>query len=179
MSQTNIGALYFGGRDIIAHFVRGKDIYVDTCKAIIPKLCTTDVETDDLDELEEIRQKKLQQMMTDSGKVGIEWPSHPIEITDSDFDGFAKQYKLTVVDCWAPWCGPCRMIAPIVESLSKELQGKIAFGKLNTDENQLTAMRHNIAAIPTLLVFKDGKLVERIVGALPKEHLLKKLQKHL
>jgi len=143
------------------------------------QLCTTDMEVENMDELEEIRQRKLQQMMTDSGKAGTEWPSHPVEVTDSGFDGFAKAYKVAVVDCWAPWCGPCRMIAPVVESLSKELQGKIAFGKLNTDENQLTAMRHNIAAIPTLLIFKEGKLVDRIVGVMPKEQILRKLQKYL
>jgi thioredoxin 1 len=69
--------------------------------------------------------------------------------------------------------------APVVESLSKELRGKVAFGKLNTDDNQLTAMRHNIAAIPTLLIFKEGKLIDRIVGAFPKEQILRKLQKYL
>jgi thioredoxin 1 len=143
------------------------------------QLCTTDMEVARMDELEEIRQKKLQQMMTDSGKAGAEWPSRPVEITDSGFDGFVKGYKIAVVDCWAPWCGPCRIIAPVVESLSKELRGKVAFGKLNTDDNQLTAMRHNIAAIPTLLIFKEGKLIDRIVGAFPKEQILRKLQKYL
>jgi thioredoxin 1 len=141
-------------------------------------MCTTDAEVMNMDELEEIRQKKLQQIM-DSRKIGAEWPSHPVEVTDSGFDGFAKKYGVAVVDCWAPWCGPCRMIAPLIESLSRELQGKVAFGKLNTDENQMTVMRHNIAAIPTLLIFKDGKLVDRIVGAFPKEQILRKLQKYL
>jgi thioredoxin 1 len=140
---------------------------------------TTDSEVGNMDELEEIRQKKLQQMMTDAGKAGTQWPSHPVEVTDSGFDGFAKAYKVAVVDCWAEWCGPCRMMAPVVESLSNELQGKVAFGKLNTDKNQLTAMRHNIAAIPTLLIFKEGKLVDRIVGAVPREQIFRKLQKYL
>lgn len=145
----------------------------------MPQMYTTDSEVDSMDELEEIRQRKMQQMMTGSAKAETQWPSHPVEVTDSGFDGFAKTYKVAVVDCWAPWCGPCRMIAPIIESLSKELQGKVAFGKLNTDENQMTAMRHNIAAIPTLLIFREGRLVDRIVGALPKEQILRKLQKFL
>ena len=145
----------------------------------MPKMYTTDLGVGNMDELEEIREKKLQQLMADSGNTGTQWPSHPVEVTDSGFDGFTKAHSVAVVDCWAPWCGPCRMIAPIIESLSKELQGKVAFGKLNTDENQLTAIRHNIAAIPTILIFKEGKLADRVVGALPKEQILRKLQKFL
>ncbi|MBM4237095.1 MAG: thioredoxin [Euryarchaeota archaeon] len=133
-----------------------------------------------MDELEEIRKRKMEQMMSEGGKSsGNGWPSAPIEVTDSSFDGFIRSYGTTVVDCWAPWCGPCRMIAPIIESLAKDLQGKVVFGKLNTDNNQRTAMKHNIQAIPTLLVFKDGKLSDRIVGALPKDQILRRVQKFL
>ncbi len=102
-----------------------------------------------------------------------------VEVTKDNFEKVKTDNAKIVIDCWAEWCGPCRMIAPVIDSLSKELQGRVAFGKLNTDENQMTAMRHNIAAIPTLLIFKDGKLVDRIVGAVPKEHILRKLQKFL
>lgn len=73
-----------------------------------------------------------------------------------------------VLDCWAPWCGPCRMVAPILDQLAKEFSGKVKFAKLNTDENQATARQFGIQSIPTLLFFKSGVLVNRLVGALPK-----------
>lgn len=84
-----------------------------------------------------------------------------------------------IIDCWAPWCGPCRSLAPIIEELAKEFEGKIAFGKLNTDENENIPMRFNISAIPTLLVFKNGEMVDRIVGAGNKEFMKAKFAKHL
>jgi len=107
------------------------------------------------------------------------WPTEPIILTDAEFDGFIAKYPIVVVDCWAPWCGPCRMVAPAVEALAKEMSGKVAFGKLNTDENPAVPTKHNINAIPTLLVFKGGKMVDRIVGAYPKDQLAMKIKKHL
>lgn len=145
----------------------------------MPKWCTTDLKDDQMDELEEIRKRKIEQMKTDLGKTSADVSSGPVEVTDSSIDVFVKDHQVAVIDCWAPWCGPCRMIAPIIESLSNELQGKVSFGKLNTDENQMTAMRQNIAAIPTLLVFKNGRLVDRIVGAIPKEQILRRIQKFM
>jgi len=82
-----------------------------------------------------------------------------------------KTYPLVVVDCWAAWCAPCRAIAPVVEQLAKDYSGKVVFGKLNVDENPETAQRFDIMAIPTMLVMKKGKEVDRIVGALPKSQL--------
>ncbi|HID71407.1 MAG TPA: thioredoxin, partial [Thermoplasmata archaeon] len=96
----------------------------------------------------------------------------------SNFDETVKE-GVTLVDFWAPWCGPCRMIAPVIEQLAKEYAGKVVFAKLNTDENRNTAMRFGIMSIPTLLVFKNGKLVDRIVGALPKPMLEHKLKPYL
>jgi thioredoxin 1 len=78
---------------------------------------------------------------------------------------------LIVVDCWAAWCAPCRAIAPIVDELAKEYSGKVVFGKLNVDENPETAQRYGVMAIPTLLVMKEGKEVDRVVGVLPKNQL--------
>ncbi len=104
-----------------------------------------------------------------------EMPNKPINITDADLDENIKKYTTIVVDCWAPWCGPCRMVGPIIDELAKEMEGKIVFGKLNVDENQLTSTKFQIMSIPSLLVFKNGKLVDKIVGALPKEMLLQKL----
>ena len=105
-------------------------------------------------------------------------PSAPLKITDADIDESVKKYQTLVIDCWAPWCGPCRMVSPIVEELAKEMQGKIVFGELNVDENPMTTAKHQIMSIPTLLVFKDGTLVDRLVGAMPKEMLKQKLEKY-
>jgi len=106
-------------------------------------------------------------------------PSEPIEVTDSSFEDEAKKYPLMVVDCWAAWCGPCRMIAPVVEELAHDYAGKIVFGKLNVDENRETSQKFGIMSIPTLLVMKDGKEIDRLVGAAPKEYLEAELKKYL
>jgi thioredoxin 1 len=103
-------------------------------------------------------------------------PNKPINITDADLDEKIKKYSIIVVDCWAPWCGPCRMVGPVIDELAKELHGKIVFGKLNVDQNQMTATRYQIMSIPSLLVFKNGKLVDKLVGALPKDMILQRLE---
>jgi len=98
------------------------------------------------------------------------------EVTDSSFESdVLKAGRPVVVDFWAVWCGPCRMVAPIVEELSTEYDGKVDFYKLNVDENPETSMKYGIRSIPTLLVFKDGQPVDQVVGAVPK----KELQKHV
>lgn len=106
------------------------------------------------------------------------WPDTPIQLMDADIDENIRKYPTIVIDCWAPWCGPCRMIGPIIEELAKEMQGKITFGKLNVDENPQTSMKYSIMSIPTMLVFKNSQLVDRIVGAMPKEMLLQKLKQY-
>lgn len=105
------------------------------------------------------------------------YPEKPIEVTDENFNGLVKKYDVLVVDCWAEWCGPCRMLGPIIEQLSTEMHGKAVFGKLNVDSNNSTASDYEISAIPTLLVFKKGKLVDRIVGLAPKDMIEQKLEK--
>jgi thioredoxin 1 len=129
-----------------------------------------------MDELERIREKKRQEL---EAEAGADWPGEPVNVTDGNFNDFIKRYGVALVDCWAPWCGPCRMMSPVIDGMAKDLKGKVAFGKLNTDENQRTAMRFSIEAIPTLLVFKDGELVDRWVGARPKEDLTRRLQAFL
>ena len=106
-------------------------------------------------------------------------PDIPLPINDADIDSIVNKYPLLVVDCWAPWCGPCRMVGPIIEELAKEMQGKIVFGKLNVDENRATSAKYGIMSIPTLLVFKNGTLVDNIIGAMPKEMLLRKITPHM
>ena len=134
----------------------------------------------ELEELEAIRRKKLESLKYElSNKKGVENISSATEVKDSTFDDFVKANKIVIIDCWAPWCGPCRGLAPIIEELAKEFEGKIAFGKLNTDENESIPMRFNISAIPTLLVFKNGEMVDRIVGAGNKEFMKAKFAKHL
>jgi thioredoxin 1 len=94
------------------------------------------------------------------------------ELNEAQFNEFVKQSGIVMVDCWAPWCGPCRRMGPVVEELANDLAGKVAVAKLNTDENQAIAVRFDINAIPTLLVFKDNVLVESLVGLRPKEDIV-------
>jgi len=102
---------------------------------------------------------------------------HPVEVSDQTFKGEVLNVPGPVVlDCWAPWCGPCRMVAPILDQLAKEYAGRVKFAKLNTDKNQGTARQFSIQSIPTLLFFKGGVLVNRLVGALPKGEIEKQVR---
>ena len=102
-----------------------------------------------------------------------------LELNDANFEQMLKEYPMLVVDCWAPWCGPCRMVAPIIDELAKDYQGKIAFGKLNVDNNRAVSTRFDIMSIPTLLVFKNGQLIDQKIGAMPKQVLENELTKLL
>jgi thioredoxin 1 len=103
----------------------------------------------------------------------------PKMVTDADFASAVEQQQgLTVVDFWATWCGPCRMIAPILEQLANEYEGKLTVAKLDVDANPRSAARFGVRSIPTLLFFKDGKLVDQVIGAVPKAALEAKLQHH-
>ena len=103
----------------------------------------------------------------------------PKTVTDGDFGAEVEQQKgLTVVDFWATWCGPCRMIAPILEQLVDEYAGKVTVAKLDVDANPRAAARFGVRSIPTLLFFKDGKLVDQVIGAVPKSIIEQKLQTH-
>ena len=131
--------------------------------------------------LEKIKEKKLKQYMNKymKGEKNMEeMPDKPITMSDADIDQHISKYNTLVVDCWAPWCGPCRMIHPIIEELAEEMKGKIVFGKLNVDENQTTAAKYKIMSIPSLLVFKNGKLADVIIGAMPKQILKPKIEQY-
>lgn len=100
-----------------------------------------------------------------------EQTTQPITLADDGFDLAVERYDLMVVDCWAPWCGPCVTMAPIIDELAQEYAGRVIFGKLNTDENPATTERFAIMGIPTLLFLQGGNEVERIVGAVPKHEI--------
>ncbi|TSA28278.1 MAG: thioredoxin [Ignavibacteriales bacterium] len=102
----------------------------------------------------------------------------PFTFTDGNFDAEALKSNLPViVDFWAAWCGPCKMIAPIIEELAGEYEGKVKIGKLDVDENQQTAIKYGVRSIPTVLFLKDGKVVETIIGAVPKSTFAEKITK--
>lgn len=94
-----------------------------------------------------------------------------LEITDSNFNNVISKNKTVLVDFWAEWCGPCRMISPIIEELANEYEGKAIIGKLDIDSNQESSVKYGVRSIPTILTFNDGEIVDRQVGAVPKETL--------
>lgn len=100
----------------------------------------------------------------------------PIEITDANFEQILNSEKPVLVDFWAEWCGPCRMIGPVVEELATDYDGKAVIGKVNVDENPNISAKYGIRSIPTLLVFKNGEIVDKQVGAVPKGVLSQKLE---
>lgn len=132
-------------------------------------------------ELEAIR-ARLRQEMTQQAAAAAEAPpadaeppqaalDHPVDVTDAEFQAFLQKHEFVVVDCWAPWCGPCRIVGPIVDQLAKEMAGRVAFAKVNVDVNPRIPGTFGVQGIPTLLMFRRGQLVDRVVGALPKAQL--------
>ena len=106
--------------------------------------------------------------------------AEPIPLSDDVFDAEIGEHDgLAVVDFWAAWCGPCHMIAPLIEQVAEEYDGKVKVGKLDVDANQRTAMRFNVRSIPTVLLFKNGEHVDTLVGAVPKAKLVERIEAHL
>lgn len=106
-----------------------------------------------------------------------EIPYYPVDISDAQFDKEVLQHKGSVmVDCWAPWCGPCKSVGPVLEALAMDYAGQIKITKLNVDENQMTASAYTIRSIPTMLFFKNGHLQDTLVGAIPRAELEKKIR---
>jgi thioredoxin 1 len=102
----------------------------------------------------------------------------PMELNDGNFESEVLKSDLPVlVDFWATWCGPCRMVGPVVEEIAKDYEGKLKVGKLNVDENSQTAVQYGIMSIPSLLFFKGGKVIDQIIGAVPKQHFVEKIDK--
>jgi thioredoxin 1 len=132
------------------------------------------------DELEAIKQKKLAELQkAAAAKATMSSLTEPIVLTDSNFRSEVMKYPLILVDFWAPWCGPCRMVSPIIEQLAKEYSGRVAFGKVNVDECQMTAASFGIQSIPTMMMFKNGKAVDVMVGAMPKGQIEMKLKQQM
>jgi thioredoxin 1 len=124
------------------------------------------------DDLQRIREKKLEELKRGFAEKPAPKPTGQVLVLDErQFPMAVRDHPYLVVDLWAPWCGPCRTVAPVVQELSAEFAGKITFAKVNTDENQKIAMSYGITAIPTILLFARGKLVEKVIGAYPKQML--------
>jgi thioredoxin 1 len=132
-------------------------------------------------ELDEIMARKKSELLTNA-QLSENKPSSvssPITLSDSNFEQALKENPLLVVDFWAVWCGPCRMVAPVIEQLASELAGKVVFGKLNVDENPAISRTFGIQSIPTIAIFKNGKAIDAIVGAVSKSQMQSTILKYL
>lgn len=107
------------------------------------------------------------------------WPDEPVKVTDEDFDEFVEKYDVALIDFWADWCGPCKRLAPIIEELAEEMQGDVAFGKLDVDSNKAKSSEYSVSSIPTMVIFNEGEVVDKMIGALPKEDIKGKLEQYI
>ena len=137
------------------------------------------------DELNEIMQKKMKDLAKKgngndfSDNINTTMGTAPLTLNDSNFEDTIKKSQLIVVDFWAPWCGPCRAVSPVIEQLATELAGKALFGKLNVDENPVVSSTFGIQSIPTIAIFKNGKMVDGFVGAASKSQILSKISTYI
>lgn len=133
--------------------------------------------------LEKIRARKLQdlanKMKEKDASKREESSENLLTLDDAHFDETVQRNPLMLIDCWAAWCGPCKMIAPTVDELARDYAGHVTVAKLNVDENPETAMRFDIMSIPTLLIMKNGKEVDRIIGAVPRHLIEERLRRHM
>ena len=134
-------------------------------------------------EIERINRKKFEELLQRRSNIQAqpakEQIQKPIILTDATFAAEVSRNQLMVVDFWAPWCGPCRMVGPVIEELARDYAGKVAFGKLNVDENPMTASRFQVQSIPTILIFHGGQAVDGVLGAVPRSYLESKIRPYL
>jgi len=126
------------------------------------------------EELDEIRKRKLEELKR-RYLVGSESRTTPVELTAENFEPAIRRNRIVVVDLWAEWCPPCRMMEPVIEELARDYAGKVLFGKLNVDENAEIAVKYSVSGIPTFLFFNNGKLVDRVTGAVPRRYIEQKI----
>jgi thioredoxin 1 len=137
------------------------------------------------EEVERIQRKKLDDLIRRRYAAEVRpqpvsnIPAGVVTLSDMTFTQTTEKYPLTVVDFWAPWCAPCRIISPVIEQLARDYAGRVAFGKLNVDENPLTAATFQVQGIPTIMLFSRGRAVDAIVGAVPKAVIESKIRAHL
>jgi thioredoxin 1 len=124
------------------------------------------------DEIRRIREKRLQEL---KDKMKHTVKAEVTQVDETHFQEFIRTHPYVVLDFWAEWCAPCRRVGIVLEELSKEFSGKVTFGKCNTEDNRHLAMQFNITAIPSIMLFSNGQLVDRIIGAYPKEALREKI----
>ena len=138
---------------------------------------------EDLDNIMKRKMKSYTERRNDSmSDYNAKTTNHqyvPIKLNEYNFSDSLNKYHLLIVDFWAPWCGPCKMVAPVIEQLSRELAGKITFGKLNVDENPRISNAFEIQSIPTMMVFKYGRPIDRIIGAMTKPQLLLRISRYI
>jgi len=133
-------------------------------------------ETQDED-VEKIKEEMVDKMMDEDGSN--QYPEGPVEMTDSDFKETIEQYPLVLVDFWAAWCGPCKMMEPVLKELAEEYQGEVVIGKMNVDKNQTIPNKFQVSSIPTMILFKDGEPVDKMIGARGKDQLGQKFDEYL
>ena len=140
-------------------------------------LASTKLEDEELRIINEKRMKELQQIVNE--KELLKNITDPIELDDSDFTESINKFPLLLVDFWAPWCGPCRMMSPVIDQVGKEYQGKLVVGKVNVDENPSISRQFGISSIPTLILFKKGQAVNNIIGSVSKSRIDEMVRMHL
>ncbi len=134
------------------------------------------------EEVRRINEKKFEEMLKQGSRQKEGAPAawgKPVELTDANFREAVKSAPVMVVDFWAPWCGPCRVVSPVLEELASEMAGKATFGKLNVDDNPMTSQQFGIQGIPTIMVFKDGEPVDGLVGAAPKQMIEARIKPYI
>lgn len=133
------------------------------------------------DEIRKINERRYEEMLKTASRPqgGAPQPAKPLEMTDANFADVVSSHPVVVVDFWAPWCGPCKVVSPVLEELASEMAGRAMFGKLNVDDNPAMSQQFGIQGIPTIMVFKDGQPVDGLVGAAPKHMIEARIRPHL